>query len=83
MSLTRVPPVLSPNPEVTSMKPELDLLNVGDCCKRAALPYSQTLKAMNRDPEFPKPALSQGNLKRWRGTDIDAWAAKHQEKSLM
>lgn len=65
------------------MKPELDLLNIGDCCKRAALPYSQTLKAMNRDPEFPKPALSQGNLKRWHGSEIDTWASKFKEKNMM
>jgi predicted DNA-binding transcriptional regulator AlpA len=65
------------------MKPEIDLLNVGECCKRAALPYAQTLRAMNLDPNFPKPAVSQGNLKRWHGKDIDAWASKFREKNMM
>lgn len=64
------------------MKPELDLLNVGGVCRRAALPYSQTLKAMNLDPTFPKP-VSQGSAIRWNAKDIDTWAAKHREKSLM
>ncbi len=65
------------------MKPELDLLNVGAVCRRAALPYSQTLKAMNRDPEFPKPAVSQGNVKRWHGSEIEAWASKYKEMNMM
>jgi predicted DNA-binding transcriptional regulator AlpA len=65
------------------MNQKIDLLNIGDTCKRAALPYSQILQAMNRDPDFPKPAFSQGKAKRWRGTDIDTWAAKHREKSLL
>ena len=65
------------------MRPELDLLNVGGVCQRAALPYAQTLRAMHGDPSFPKPAVSQGNAKRWRGSEIDAWAAKHREKSLI
>ena len=64
------------------MKPELDLLNVGAVCRRAGLPFSQTLKAMNLDPTFPKP-VSQGNVKRWDAKEIDTWAAKHREKSLM
>lgn len=80
LSLTSGQPVLRPNPEVSSMQSDNDLLYVGDCCKRAALPYSQTLKAMQGDPSFPKPAVSQGKVKRWRGSEIDAWAAKHREK---
>lgn len=65
------------------MKPELDLLNVGGCCKRAALPYATTIKAMNLDPSFPKPAVSQGNVKRWHAKDVDAWASKYKERNLV
>jgi predicted DNA-binding transcriptional regulator AlpA len=54
---------------------------VSAVCQRAALPYAQTLKALNRDPDFPKPVISQGNAKRWHAKDVDAWAAKHREKS--
>jgi predicted DNA-binding transcriptional regulator AlpA len=65
------------------MNQKIDLLNIGDTCKRAALPYSQTLKAMNRDPDFPKPAFSQGKAKRWQAKDIDLWASKYKEKSVL
>lgn len=65
------------------MKSEIDLLNVGAVCQRAALPYAQTLQAMHRDPDFPPPAVSQGNLKRWRGSEIEAWASKFKEKNLL
>lgn len=64
------------------MKPELDLLNVGAVCRRAALPYSQTLKAMNLDPTFPKP-VSQGSGKLWDAKDVDAWASKYKERNLV
>lgn len=65
------------------MTNEIDLLNVGECCKRAALPFSQTLRAMHGDPSFPKPAVSQGNVKRWHGKDIDTWASKFRERNLV
>ena len=64
------------------MTQEIDLLNIGDTCKRAGLPFSQTLQAMQRDPDFPKPIVQQGKAKRWRGTDIDLWAGKYKEKNL-
>ena len=65
------------------MNQEIDLLNIGDTCRRAALPYTTTLKAMVTDQDFPKPAINQGKNKRWRGTEIDSWAAKYKEKSVL
>ena len=65
------------------MKSEIDLLNVGAVCQRTALPYAHTLKAMNLDPSFPKPAVGQGTAKRWHAKDVDAWAIKFKEKPLL
>jgi predicted DNA-binding transcriptional regulator AlpA len=65
------------------MTAEIDILNIGDTGKHAALPYSQTLQAMNRDPEFPKPIVQQGKAKRWQAKDIDLWASKYKEKSVL
>lgn len=64
------------------MTAEIDLLNVGDTCKRAGLPFSQTLQAMQRDPDFPKPIVQQGKAKRWQAKDIDTWASKYKVKDL-
>lgn len=65
------------------MSDQIDLLNVGDTCKRAGLPYAATIKAMATDRDFPKPIVQQGKAKRWRGSEIDTWAEKHKEKNLV
>ena len=65
------------------MTDQIYLLNVGDTCKRAGLPFSQTLQAMQRDPDFPKPIVQQGKAKRWQAKDIDTWATRYREKNLV